>query len=102
MRTTLELPDDLMRRIKVRAAATDRKLKDLVEELVRRGLEAAEAASSEDPVRRFLSHLEFHADGTVTNPDGVDDPDFFQALDSIRAAGRSELPRDPFADDADT
>ena len=38
MKTTLELPDDLMRAIKIRAASEDRKLKDLVAELLRQGL----------------------------------------------------------------
>ena len=38
MKTTLDLPDDLMREIKIRAAREDRKLKDLVAELLRRGL----------------------------------------------------------------
>ncbi len=38
MKTTLDLPDDLMRAIKVRAAQGDRKLKDLVAELLRAGL----------------------------------------------------------------
>lgn len=47
MKTTLEIPDDLMREIKVKAAKSDRKLKDLVSELLRRGL-----ADSERPPRR--------------------------------------------------
>jgi plasmid stability protein len=38
MKTTLDLPDELMREIKVRAAREDRRLKDLVAELLRRGL----------------------------------------------------------------
>lgn len=38
MKTTLELPDELMREIKVRAAREDRKLKDLVAELLEEGL----------------------------------------------------------------
>ena len=38
MKTTLDLPDDLMREIKVRAAREDRKLKDLIAELLRKGL----------------------------------------------------------------
>ncbi|MQA00410.1 MAG: antitoxin [Dehalococcoidia bacterium] len=38
MKTTLDLPDDLMRSIKMRAAREDRKLKDLVAELLRRGM----------------------------------------------------------------
>lgn len=49
MKTTLELPDDLMRSVKVRAAATDRKIKDVVEEMIRNGLAAgtdAEPAST--------------------------------------------------------
>jgi plasmid stability protein len=28
MKTTLDLPDDIMRRVKIRAASEDRKLKD--------------------------------------------------------------------------
>lgn len=39
MKTTLDLPDDLMREVKVRAAQQNRKLKDLVAELLRRGLD---------------------------------------------------------------
>jgi plasmid stability protein len=38
MRTTLDLPDDLMRDIKVRAARENRKLKDAIADLLRRGL----------------------------------------------------------------
>jgi len=38
MKTTLELPDDLMRAIKVRAAQRDQKLKDVVTDLLRKGL----------------------------------------------------------------
>lgn len=41
MKTTLELPDDLMRAVKLRAAATDRKLKDVVAEAIASGLAAA-------------------------------------------------------------
>ena len=51
MKTTLELPDDLMREIKVRAAREDRKLKDLVAELLRLGLEQ-HAARKTAPQKR--------------------------------------------------
>ncbi|HET6546188.1 MAG TPA: hypothetical protein VFG55_05510 [Rhodanobacteraceae bacterium] len=44
MKTTLELPDPLMRAVKVRAAATDRTLKDVVADLIARGLRAAPPA----------------------------------------------------------
>jgi plasmid stability protein len=42
MKTTLDLPDDLMREIKIRAAREDRKLKDLITELLRQGMAAKE------------------------------------------------------------
>ena len=38
MRTTLDLPDDLMRAIKIRAVKENRKLKDAIADLLRRGL----------------------------------------------------------------
>jgi plasmid stability protein len=41
MKTTLDLPDELMRTIKVRAAEQGRKIKDVVAELLRRGLSQA-------------------------------------------------------------
>ncbi|GMV03644.1 MAG: hypothetical protein KJZ98_12810 [Burkholderiaceae bacterium] len=47
MKTTLELPDDLARRIRMRAAARDQKLKDAVAQLLEIGL--AHAPSAELP-----------------------------------------------------
>ena len=38
MKTTLDLPDDLMREVKVLAAQSDRKLKDLLAELLQNGM----------------------------------------------------------------
>lgn len=38
MKTTLDLPDDLMRAIKIRAVKENRKLKDAIADLLRRGL----------------------------------------------------------------
>jgi hypothetical protein len=38
MKTTLELPDELMRAVKMRAVQENRKLKDTVAELLRHGL----------------------------------------------------------------
>ena len=40
MRTTFDLPDELMRHLKARAALEGRSLRDLVLELVERGLKA--------------------------------------------------------------
>lgn len=46
MKTTLELPDDLMRAIKLRAVHEDRKLKDLIADLLRRGLADADVKTT--------------------------------------------------------
>ncbi|MDP3521140.1 MAG: hypothetical protein Q8S02_11015 [Hydrogenophaga sp.] len=50
MRTTLDLPDDLMRHLKARAALEGRSLRDLVLELVNRGLQAPVAMPSPAPL----------------------------------------------------
>jgi plasmid stability protein len=44
MKTTLDLPDELMRAVKIRAAQEDRKLKDMVAELLRVGLDADQSS----------------------------------------------------------
>lgn len=98
MKTTLELPDPLMRAVKVRAAQTDRKLKDVVADLIRRGLEAAPAANDTDPLQAWASKLVRSADGSLSNPDGIDEPAFFAALDAMRKQSRKDAPRDPFAE----
>ena len=43
MKTTLDLPDELMRAVKVQAAENDLKLKDFVADLLRLGLAAVSA-----------------------------------------------------------
>jgi len=97
MKTTLELPDELMRQVKIRAATSDRKLKDTVEDLIRRGLHSVESESAADPINALKNRLKFHSDGSITNPDGIEDPGFFEALEDIRARGRLEHLRDPFS-----
>jgi hypothetical protein len=56
MKTTLDLPDELVRRIKIEAAQSDRKLKDLVAQLLEAGLRASRddgaAAALPKPVKR--------------------------------------------------
>lgn len=50
MKTTLEFPDDLLIQVKIEAARRRKKLKDLVPELVRAGLDAQRAdADSAEP-----------------------------------------------------
>jgi hypothetical protein len=46
MKTTLELPDDLMRRVKLRAVHRNRKLKDEIAQLLEAGLAHAPAAEA--------------------------------------------------------
>lgn len=50
MRTTLDLPDELMRHLKARAALEGRSLRDLVLELVTRGLQAPAAQPTPAPL----------------------------------------------------
>lgn len=98
MKTTLELPDELMRSLKIRAARSDRRLKDVVTELLQRGLSEQDAGSGgADPAQALRARLVFHDDGTVTNPDGIDDPELFASIERIREEDRQTPPRDPFA-----
>jgi len=48
MKTTLDLPDPLMRRVKIRAACEGRKLKDLISDLLEKGLEASPATTLQE------------------------------------------------------
>ncbi|MEO7099638.1 MAG: hypothetical protein ABI162_09780 [Luteolibacter sp.] len=49
MKTTLEIPDDLMRGMKIRAATQGRKLKDVVADAIRDSLASAPALPIEAP-----------------------------------------------------
>jgi plasmid stability protein len=40
MKTTLDLPDSLMRRVKIRAATEGRKLKEIIADLLEKGLDS--------------------------------------------------------------
>lgn len=51
MKMTIELPDDLVRRMKIRAAEENRRLKDMVAELLARGLEEPPSARPPAPRR---------------------------------------------------
>ena len=55
MKTTLEMPDELMRRVKMRAVQRDQRLKDVVAQLLEAGMAAAPdvapAARVPKPVR---------------------------------------------------
>jgi len=58
MKTTLELPDELMRAAKVRAAEEGRRLKDVMADLIRRGLTEQTALAGVVPRRVRLPLIE--------------------------------------------
>lgn len=49
MKTTLDLPDDLMREVKIRAVHEHKKLKDAIAELIRKGMAAGETRAPRLP-----------------------------------------------------
>ena len=72
MKTTLELPGDLIREIKLRALNDGRKLKDTMADLLRRGL-AVQAPKTPAKARRVkLPLIQGHKSGTLT-PEQVAD-----------------------------
>jgi hypothetical protein len=85
MRTTVDLPDELLRRAKATAALRGQKLKDLIEEALRRtlspsgeGKQAEEATLPRKPTaHELLKDLIFEgAEGPAdlsTNPEYFDD-----------------------------
>lgn len=64
MKTTLDLPDELMRAIKVRAAQQGRKMKDVVTELLRSGL--SQTHSGAQSQRRGAYGFLVHCGGAAT------------------------------------
>jgi len=49
MKTTVDLPDDLMREVKIRAVHERKKLKDTIADLLRRGIAAAKPRGAKLP-----------------------------------------------------
>ena len=98
MKTTLELPDELMRAVKIRAAERSMLLKDVVADALRAALAgpAGALAGPLDPVQALARRLVFLPDGTVSNPDGLDDATYFDALEAARADSRREPLHNPF------
>ena len=74
MKTTVELPDELMRTVKVQAAKAGRKLKDVMAELIRAGLsrEPVGVGATHRQVRLPLVNCAREArPGQEMTPDGV-------------------------------
>lgn len=53
MKTTLDLPDDLMMRVKLRAVREHKKLKDAIAEYLERGMKAATNGNSRAKGKRI-------------------------------------------------
>jgi plasmid stability protein len=51
MKTTLDLPDDLIKRVKIRAVHEHKKLKDAVAELIERGMRETRQAKVSKPIK---------------------------------------------------
>lgn len=63
MKTTIDVPDDLMREIKMQAVMRGRPLKALVADLLRRGLQAEQAASQPSKSKVDNTHIQFDEHG---------------------------------------
>jgi plasmid stability protein len=49
MKTTLDLPDELMRKVKIRAVYEHKKLKDAIAEFIRKGMAASKSRPAKTP-----------------------------------------------------
>lgn len=66
MKTTLDLPSDLVREIKLTAVHDGRKLKDLMADLLRRGLMAGKAKNAARPGRVKLPLIKCRKKAALT------------------------------------
>jgi hypothetical protein len=66
MKTTVDLPVDLVREIKHQAVREGRKLKDTMTELLRKGMRASSSKGVAKPSRVKLPLIQCHRAGTLT------------------------------------
>jgi hypothetical protein len=71
MKTTLDLPDDLVREIKLKAVREDRKLKDLVEDLLRTALAGAKVPEIRNRVQLPLIYSTRQARPDEDSPERI-------------------------------
>lgn len=83
MKTTLDLPNDLVQEIRRRAVNEGRKLKDVVADLIRRGLGRDDAARSMSPRK---GHIEL-----PLFPTTADAPASHMTIGEISAAEQQSL-----------
>ena len=92
MKTTLDIPDDLLRSMKMRAVQEGRKFKDVAAEIFRRGLAQPKMAAHSDGGQRVklpLIQCRHPADSQATlTPDQVADVLLKQELEWSHEAAR--------------
>ncbi len=106
MKTTFDLPDQLIRQAKARAAEEGRPLRELVAEALAEKLQEPRGGAGKRPIgyregqretwEQWKSHLVQQPDGTWLNTDAIDDPAFFEYIDALRREPHE--PRNPFED----
>lgn len=94
MRTTIDLPDDLFRQAKARAALEGRKLKELIADYVQRGLEGAPSEAAPPERRRSLPPVAHRSAATGQTIPALRNAEIASILDEedaqhlVRLAGR--------------
>ena len=86
MKTTLDIPNELMRGMKIRAATQGRKLKDVVAEVLKRGLA--------DPVKPAKPRIEIQANGLPVIRCGKDAPASRMTTEELLALEQATLLRE--------
>ena len=87
MKTTLDLPNDLVREVKLRAVNEGKKLKDVISDLLRQGLGHPASTMSASTARRGSINLPLFS----SSPNA---PARRMSLDDLVAAERETLTRD--------
>jgi hypothetical protein len=85
MRTTIDLPDELFRQAKARAALDGTKLKDLITRFVEQGLR--QGAQSATPLRRRRSELPVARAATGRTLPALTNAEIHRMLDEEEIAG---------------
>jgi len=86
MRTTVDLPDDLLRRVKARAALNGTTLKELIARFVEQGLRRTAPAPAA-PTRRRRSELPVARPATGRPLPDLTNADLYRILEEEEAAG---------------
>lgn len=85
MRTTIDLPDDLFRQAKARAALDGMKLKDLITRFVEQGL-GLSASGSRAPLRRRRSELPVAREATGRTLPSLTNAEIYRLLEEEETA----------------